>query len=78
MALGYRGRREEAPLTLAGVCLKRSPASVRASIDGMLNTVSLPISQIGFTSDGTLCPRTHKPRGTFTIPKWLAKKEGIV
>lgn len=78
MGLGYKGRREQPPLDIGCVLLGKGPASFRLAIDGMLNTVSLPTSQVEFEVDGGFDERTGKPRGRVIIPQWLAKKEGII
>ena len=75
-ALGYRARRDDVPLLRRGILLQDNERSYKAKLDNVVTPVILPKSQCDFmeerkTPDG-------KPDGTFEIPMWLARKEGIL
>ncbi len=75
MALGYKERQEAEPLHKAGKVLHDNGRSYRAVLDGFVTAVWLPKSQVEFHLDRVL--ENGNPYGTFEIPIWLARKEGI-
>lgn len=74
MDLGYRSRRETPPFEIDGVILKSNAKSYWVKLDGIVTPMWLPQSQVEFAEDGT---ENGKPHGRFSIPRWLAKKEGL-
>ena len=75
MALGFKERREAEPLHKAGKMMHDNGRSYRALLDGFVTAVWLPKSQVEFHMDHVDDKNT--PHGTFVIPAWLARKEGL-
>lgn len=76
MALGYQGRREQPPITIAGSLQKTNDKSFFAKLDGVVTPIWLPKSMVDFYPDGNT-DANNRPTGRFSIPGWLARKEGL-
>lgn len=76
--LAYRN--EPQPVELDGIRLKQNDRSIQIKLEGFVNPVWLPLSQITFHEDGVASEGQYKGKttGRIEIPRWLARKEGLL